>query len=461
MAYAVEARNLTFAYPLSEAGSYGEPVFRNLSFQVAEGSFCLLCGATGSGKTTLLSLMKPEIAPVGRMQGELEVRAEGTGFVFQHPEDQIVCDSVWHELAFGLENAGMEPNEMRRRVAEVAHYFGIEAWMHRRTAELSGGQMQLLNLASIMALRPRLLLLDEPTAQLDPHAQRLFVDLLARIHRDLGVTVIVSTHVPELYETCATDRLLLSELAPLAQAPALGVRKGADDAQPCVCVSDVHVRYGKQDPWVLRGADLNVYPGQVHAIVGGNGCGKSTLLRAIAGVLRPSRGKVTNLMMREQALLPQNPKMLFVCDTVADELHEWHERCGYGGEEERDMAQRFGLDGVLDRHPYDLSGGQLQHLALAKLLLCKPRLLLADEPAKGLDAHAQAHVVRTLRDLAAEGACVVLVTHDVDFARVVADRVSMLFDGQVVCTQSADRFFADNLIYTPHDQSRLFGAMQS
>ena len=476
---AIEARGFAFRYPESTA-SIGP-----LDWTVEEGAFQLLVGATGSGKTTLLSSCKPAIAPAGERAGalrafgrpvdELDAReaAATVGYVAQSPENQIVCDSVWHELAFGLENLGVEQDEMRRRVAEVAHFFGIEPWFRRSVAELSGGQKQMTTLAGTLAMQPRLLLLDEPTAQLDPVAEKNFLHALFRVNRELGITVVVATHAPEAMAEYATDTVELregtlircfepragvsafrrSESVPVAPASAQD-----DEAAYAVSLHDIHLRYARDADWVLRGCDLRVTAGSIHAVVGGNGCGKSTLLRAIARVVKPERGRVENCLAARQALLPQDPKTLFVCDTVAEELREWQANCGYDNAAIDGVLARFGLDARVSNHPYDLSGGQQQLLAFAKLLLTDPDLLLLDEPTKGLDAPSKLLVARTLCDLAQAGATVVLATHDLTFAALVADAATMLFDGEAVCTEPAAAFFSGNLFYRPTEDafSRLW-----
>lgn len=486
----IRADNFGFAYPILRDDASGvedeareqTPALSPISFCVREGAFCLLTGLTGCGKTTLLRSMKPELAPLGTYSGTLEVcgatlvsdgevtgslsnreSAQTIGFVMQDPDAQIVCDTVWHELAFGLENVGTDPDMMRRRVAEVAHFFGIAPWVERKTDQLSGGQKQLLNLAAVLALRPRLILLDEPTSQLDPAAKRQFIFMLARVQRELGLTVVVATHSPEEMEDFATQTIQILDIGEPAPLSAIKRPAIAATAQERKCVlraRDIYVRHNADDPWVLHGLDLDVQEGTIHAIVGGNGSGKTTLLRALAGDMKPRRGRVTNDWAHSQAFLPQDPKAVFVCDSVAEELREWQSRAGYTDDDIDTMKQRFGLQGMDDRHPYDLSGGQRQNLALAKLLLCKPRLLLLDEPTKGLDAQACAGVVRTLRTLAADGVTVVFATHDLDVAVACADWATLIFDGQAICTQSVPKFFEDNLIWRPHSTSRLYGALQ-
>lgn len=527
---AVRVEHFSFSYEGPDGAV--RSVLDDVSFEVEEGAFCVIVGATGCGKTTLLRSLKPELAPVGVAAGDIAVlgkplvrngapvserdggvsRVESAaqiGFVMQDPAMQIVCDTVWHELAFGLENLGTPQDEMRRRVAEVAHFFGIEPWVRRDTEGLSGGQKQIVNLAAVLALRPRVLLLDEPTAQLDPNALKRFLFLLARVNRELGITVVMATHAPEDvadYATCTIElgpvgelgsgERVREELRPRWQArreclaaaracaetargrrglraragragdadAAAGAPAAADAGAPTganapVEARGVFFRYRREAEWVLRGLDLAVVPGSAHAIVGGNGCGKSTLLKLLAQTEKPQRGTVANPYRAHQAYLPQDPKALLVCDSVIEELEEWRDRCGYGDAEVRAALARFGLAGFEGQHPYDLSGGQRQKLALAKLLLADPQLLFLDEPTKGLDPASCADAVRLVRALVDEGRTVVFVTHDLDFALAAADEVSMVFDGELACTEDVETFFRSNLVYRPNAASRLFGLL--
>lgn len=484
----IEASRFSFSYAPGQ--SQPRAVLSDVSFQVEEGEFCVLVGPTGCGKTTLLRSLKPELSPVGTRAGSISVMgfplleggepvpadrggidrktsAAAIGFVMQDPAMQIVCDTVWHELAFGLENVGTPQEEMRRRVAEVAHFFGIEPWVRQSTEHLSGGQMQLVNLAAVLALRPRLILLDEPTAQLDPNARKRFLFLLARVNRELGLTVVMATHAPEDVSEYATRRIDLGDIGELGSRddlceslrPRWAARRSVLKAQPALQAKEASFRYAREDAWVLRGLDVSVAAGSVHAIVGGNGSGKSTLLKLLAGVEKPQRGKIVNRLAASQAYLPQDPKALFVCDSVAEELAEWCCRCGYSETDEQVALERFGLADHALQHPYDLSGGQRQKLALAKLLLTDPQLMFLDEPTKGLDPASCAEEARLVRALADEGRTVVIVTHDLDFALAVADVVSMVFDGQLACTEPVESFFANNIVYRPNGRSRLFGAL--
>ncbi|MBE6470676.1 MAG: ATP-binding cassette domain-containing protein [Coriobacteriaceae bacterium] len=474
----IDVRDLSFAYLPDDGQSVGHRVLDGVSLQVEAGSFCVVTGPTGCGKSTLLRLLKPEIAPRGTLGGSIDVagaaivangeagtydpRAQAgvAAFVAQDPEAQIVCDTVRAELAFGLENLGVEPARMRRNIAEAVGFLGIEGWLDRRTADLSGGQKQLLNLAAALAMQPQVLLLDEPTAQLDPHARRRFLDALASVNAELGCTVVMSSHSPEHVGRIATQRFELGALAQPAPFDAtLRPKRGAASREAVVEAREVAFRYGRGDPWVVDDASIALHPGRVHALLGGNGCGKTTLLKLLAGVCKPQRGKVKAAAGLRRAYLPQDPKALFACDSVAEELHEWHVRFGYDADDEQQVADRFGLQDTLARHPYDLSGGQQQQLALAKLLLAKPEVLFLDEPTKGLDAASAAQVVRQISRLASEGVAIAVATHDVAFIRVAADAVSLVFDGAIACSLPVEEFFEGSLVYAPEDEARLYGAM--
>lgn len=526
---AIEVRGLSFTYPGAAA-----PVLDGLDWSVPQGAFALLVSGTGSGKSTLLSLLKPEIAPTGECSGGLRVlgeavadmdvcaSAERVGYVFQDPENQIVCETVWHEMAFGLENLGMPQDEMRRRVAETSYFFGLEDWLHRDTDTLSGGRKQLLSLAAVLALRPRVLLLDEPTSQLDPVAEKNFLHALFRVNRELGCTVVVATHQPRPmleYATCAyriegghvrevadmaslgRRELLFSDgvlgwgairrakngvfsrvggnLGPaepsrglssakndpeldkssgfVSQTTVLNAPEASSHADGGRILQKMHgataatlsggwFRYDRVAGWVLRGLDATFSAGAVHTVVGGNGCGKSTLLSVLARTAKLQRGRMVR-GAASAALLPQNPKALLVAETVRDELMEWASTCGYDEAAVRGQMERLGLDGLEARHPYDLSGGQRQLLALAKLLLIGPELLLLDEPTKGLDLASRRIIAHALRDHAKAGGTVIMATHDLDFAEQVAGDIAMMFDGEIACMEPPADFFADNVFY--------------
>ena len=517
-----EIRDLSFSY----ASAKGKLSLDKVSFAVERGEYIVLCGRSGSGKTTLLKQLKPVLAPAGKRGGEVlfngvpvrqlseRDQAAKIGYVMQNPDDQIVTDKVWHELAFGLESLGCDQKTMRSRVAEMACYFGIQDWFHRDVANLSGGQKQLLNLASIMAMQPEVLILDEPTSQLDPIAASDFLNTVRKINLELGTTVLITEHRLEdifphadravvmdeghviaddmprnigqlLYErsnpmftamptpvrvfygsgaegecplTVREGRTWLSGVFPDgAKEKSLPEEKNpVEDAEPALTMRELWFRYEKDSPDILRGVSAEVPKGSLYAIVGGNGAGKSTTLRAICGINRPYRGKTkvfgkpvekyksSELFSSCLAMLPQDPKSLFVKKTVREDLEEMNRNKGRVAE----IAELCQIVPLLDSHPYDLSGGEQQRAALAKVLLTEPRLLLLDEPTKGIDSFFKETFAGILAELKAKGITIVMVSHDVEFCARYADMVSMFFDGQILTTDTPRRFFGSNSFYT-------------
>lgn len=499
----IKTQNLTFTYP-----DCSSPALESISLSVNKGEFITVCGASGCGKSTLLRHLKPTLAPHGELDGdiffngtqlnELDNRtiASAIGFVGQNPELQIVTDKVYHELAFGLESLGYDNNTIRFRVAEVSSFFGIGDWFHKNTSELSGGQKQILNLASVMAMRPDVLLLDEPTSQLDPIAAQKFVDMLSRINRELGVTVILTEH--RLEETFAvSDKVAamdngkiivigtpeqvgrkLSELShpmfsamptplrvhfsvPNDELCPITVGEGKlwlenmdkkisidksekilperNDKETVIELSDVWFRYEKNTSDVLRGLNLNVSKGEFYAILGGNGAGKTTALSVIGSYLKPYRGKVK--VSGKVSALPQDPRTLFTRKTVSEELYEVNENVS-------DIIDLCDIGNILDKHPFDISGGEQQRVALAKVLLTNPDILLLDEPTKGFDARFKERFGSIIKSLTSNGVTVVAVSHDMEFCARWADRCAMFFDGRVVSEDVPYKFFSDNSFYT-------------
>lgn len=471
----ITATGLSFSYQQPHGKDPLPNVLDGVNLVVEEGAFCVITGPTGCGKSTLLRLLKPQLAPRGNCSGELMVdgvalirdksylrsgTSPSVAFVSQDPDAQIVCDTVRAELAFGLENQGIAPAEMTRRMAEASGFLGIDSWMSRQTAQLSGGEKQLLNVASALALQPRVLLLDEPTAQLDPYAQRRLLSALASINDELGITILVASHSPELMRPMATQLYPLQPLPALAQRKSVHIRQDAQAGETALSLQRVSFRYNQREAWIVDDATLSVSRGQVHALIGGNGSGKTTLMKLAAGILKPTRGHRTSGSLR-QAYLPQAPKSLFACDTVREELHEWHRKLGYSVQDEQRIASDFGLEPLFEQHPYDVSGGQQQKLALAKLLLGKPQVLFLDEPTKGLDAESAAALAAIICRIADDDAAVMLATHDTAFIQAVANTVSLVFDGSLACTLPTQEFFANSLVYRENAKSRLFGALQS
>ena len=518
----IKIQDLSFSYSTSN----GKQSLQDVSLSIKKGEYVVLCGRSGSGKTTLLRHLKPPLTPHGKKSGKIcfngtllenvsaHDQAAKIGYVMQDPDDQIVTDKVWHELAFGLESLGCDQKTMRARVAEMACYFGIQDWFHRDVAHLSGGQKQLLNLASVMAMQPEVLILDEPTAQLDPIAASDFLNTVRKINTELGTTVIITEHrledvfpyadravvmdggrviadgVPRsigklLYEqknpmfsamptpvrvfygtgsvgecplTVREGRTWLS--ASLPEPPAIvekpSTNTDEDLSQVALSLRDVWFRYEKKAPDVLRGVNAQVPTGSLYAIVGGNGVGKSTMLKAICGICRPYRGKIkvfgkainkyksADLFRVCIAMLPQDPKSLLSQKTVAEELAEMTSDKARIAE----IAEICRITELLESHPYDLSGGEQQRAALAKVLLTEPKLLLLDEPTKGMDSFFKESFANILTQLKARGITVVMVSHDVEFCARYADLVSMFFDGQVLTTDAPKRFFGNNSFYT-------------
>ena len=548
--------NLSFAYPDAATRALDD-----VNVEAGRGEYLCVCGKSGCGKTTLLRQLKSVLAPFGERSGlvlldgtpldevPLATQARRIGFVMQDPDAQIVTDKVWHELAFGLENIGCDQDALRLRVAEMASYFGIGDWFHRDVHELSGGQKQLLNLASVMAMQPDVLVCDEPTSQLDPIATTTFLDTVRRINRDLGVTVIMSEHRLEEVFAQADRVLVLDEgrvtaqgtprevaaalyatgddmtlalpspvrvfygvegdggemrngeepgvrrdkgtvlmchvfrdtlgpsLCPAEDAPLscpLTVREGrrwlaervladpparvamadegygADGHEVAVEIRDLWFRYEREAPDVLRGIDLRVPRGCLFALVGANGSGKSTLLKCLCGVLRPHRGKLR--ARGDVAMLPQDPANLFSKRSVRDELAEMLEDAEAAAADcegrNAATARDCRIEGLLDENPLDLSGGEQQRVALAKVLLTDPEILLLDEPTKGIDAFLKRELACLLHGLAKRGVTIVMVSHDVEFCARHADLAALLFDGTIVTSAGPRRLFSDSGFYT-------------
>jgi energy-coupling factor transport system ATP-binding protein len=514
--------NLSFSYPTAR----GKESLHDVSLTIHKGEYVVLCGKSGSGKTTLLRHLKSVLAPHGKKNGEIlfngipmqqvsqRDQSAKIGYVMQNPDDQIVTDKVWHELAFGLESLGVDQKTMRARVSEMACYFGIADWFHRDVANLSGGQKQLLNLASIMAMQPEVLILDEPTSQLDPIAASDFLNTVRKINIELGTTVIITEHrledifpyadraiVMDSGKVIADDtprkigKLLWEQGNDMFAAMPTPVRvfygaggegdcpltvregrnwlskafievpriaefsaKPMEDEieKPALSLKELWFRYEKDSPDILRGVSAEVPVGSLYAIVGGNGAGKSTTLKAICGICKPYRGSVkifgkpinkyksSELFGGCLAMLPQDPKSLFVKKTVREDLEEMTKNKTLINE----IAATCQIESLLGSHPYDLSGGEQQRAALAKVLLTQPKLLLLDEPTKGIDSFFKETLAIILCKLKEQGVTIVMVSHDVEFCAKYADQVSMFFDGQILTTDTPRRFFGANSFYT-------------
>lgn len=549
----------SFAYPdgNDESGrTYLPDALRDTELHVRQGEFVVILGRSGCGKTTLLRQLKPSVTPVGKKKGQIifdgkdicslddRMAASQIGFVWQDVNAQLVTDKVWHELAFGLESLGYDNGYVRRRVAEMGSFFGLGDIFHRKVMELSGGQKQLVNLASVMAMSPKVLVLDEPTSQLDPIAANDFINSLVRINRELGTTIIMTEHrledvlpvcnrsvvmengriiydgdvrgfaesvrskridrglylsmpasvqiymgleknsgkqlpltvpdarewlvdydrkfrenggapvVPEIQNRGADEGVNGSENQADNVAVDKGDKKrgavngqkdaGCREEHPVVCsLDEVSFRYERNTGDVLRQVSLDIYANEILMINGSNGCGKSTMLSLIANLYSPYSGKLRIAKNLRTGMLPQNPELLFTRRSVRDELIDANDR-----QQLAEIVRFCRLEELLDRHPYDLSGGEKQRLGLAKVLIADPDILLMDEPTKGLDNGFKMQLADMLRKLQKCGKTIVVVSHDIEFCAVAGDRVALLFDGEVAMVGDVRSYMSDNNFFT-------------
>ena len=528
---------LKFSYP-----NQLKKALNNINFSIDEGDFVLICGESGCGKSTLLRHLKPELSPHGQVSGDIyyysqkindyssKQLASEIGYVLQNPDSQIVTDKVWHELAFGLENMGLDTQTIRLRVAEMASFFGIQGWFRKNVNDLSGGQKQLLNLASIMAMQPKILILDEPTSQLDPIAAKDFIDTLVRINKELSTTIIMTEHnLEDIYSVC--DKVIVMEdgkvicndtnykvadilsgdknhkmfkslptpskiynqlngyLECASKSPLTvkDCRQWLNDSMDEVTITklddteteinidekdreiaielkDIYFQYNKISEPTIRDLSFKVYKGEIYSILGGNGTGKSTTLSLVARQRKPQRGKIfiNNIEMKKYnnkslyennlALLPQNPQSLFVFETVKEDLEEvlilQNKDREYIDKEVKRVSKLLDIEHLLEHHPYDLSGGELQRAGMAKVMLLNPKIILLDEPTKGLDAYCKEEIGKMLMKLRDMGVTIVVVSHDIEFSARYSDRCAMFFDGSIVSEGTPKEFFLGNNFYT-------------
>lgn len=527
-----EIKDLNFSYP-----DAGVPAIQKINFSIEQGEFMVICGKSGCGKTTLLRHFKTVMTPYGKREGEIlfegqpleeiSVRKQSAeiGYVLQSPDNQIVTDKVWHELAFGVENLGYDQQTIRLRVAEMASFFGIQNWFSKNVEELSGGQKQLLNLASVMAMQPKVLVLDEPTSQLDPIAASEFLSTIRKINLDLGITVIIIEHrLEEVFPMADkvlvledgkqtffdTPRMVGKELADhdlfLAMPSPVQIynktgqegvcpltvcegrnwleehykgqeeikeevkypekkRKNLSKKEAVISVKEVWFRYEKEGKDIVRDLSLQVKKGELFCILGGNGTGKSTTLSLLSGIHRPYRGKIflqgrdirkiseKELFHHFLGVLPQNPQSLFVGNTVEEDLWEMVNNLSplkrkEHKEKMEQVVEDTEIGHLLHMHPYDLSGGEQQRAALAKVLLLEPEILLLDEPTKGLDGFYKSKLAGIFKILQEKGITILMVSHDIEFCASYADTCAMFFDGAVVTACDSREFFTGNSFYT-------------
>lgn len=600
----IELKKLSFRYSGED-----KEVLSDIDLAIEEGGFYVICGASGSGKSTLLRQLKTSLQPVGQRSGrilyygrDLEEVSQYTqsakiGFVFQNPDTQIVTDKVWHELAFGLESIGMPQDMIRVRVAEMASYFGIQNWFYQSTDTLSGGQKQLLNLASVMVMHPKVLLLDEPVSQLDPIAAVDFMATIHKLHAEFGITVIMAehsleevaayvdevifmkegrliakgkmeelgnileTHDPSMEEiltvpmqiargyeklqkkkedtafttndripyTVALGQKWMAQRFPLAKQEEIkgfpftkqeetekfafakqeeaqrflgakqeeagrftSVKQKEKKSLPAknpkkqnrgkrsfdgkkipfaIQCTELCYHYPQADVDVVEHLSLFVEEGAIFALMGGNGSGKTTTLHLLGGLLKPQKGTIeffgrSLAKYKEKELrngilgvLPQDPTTLFVRKTVEEDLYEvledqkeQNQIKTFFGETKQEIWQNvialLGIEDLLKKHPYDLSGGEQQKAALAKVLLRQPAILLLDEPTKGLDAGSKKRLGELLVGLSQKKVTILMVSHDIEFCAKYATKTGLFFDGNIASMQDTKEFFVENHFYT-------------
>ncbi|MFC6206877.1 ABC transporter ATP-binding protein [Levilactobacillus tongjiangensis] len=522
MSELMSLKQVTFTYPAAN-----RPALDGVDLHIASDDFMVIVGATGSGKTTLLRQLKPELVPAGDLTGTVQYQgrsiqklsatesAQTIGVVAQDPVVQPVMATVIEELAFSLENVGVSASGMPGRIAEIANFLGLDQILHTPLQQLSGGQLQLVNLASVLVLHPAILLLDEPTAQLDPTTAQNFLNVLQQVHRELGITIVMSEHrldrilplanrlvimedgallaaesvatglrlmsqhdelasfvpaIPNFFVqqhltgnqlplTVATGRRMLSQQDVLfkLRSSTLSVKTfGA----PLLTVAGVSFHYDQQAP-TLRTIDITFATGIWVAILGKNGAGKSTLLSVLAGLRKPQHGKVrlgkqiiwkmkNSVLIRQVGLLSQHPIDQFTGLTVREELTAQSQ---LGNEPVNatavtDWLAKLQLTAVADQNVFDLSGGQQQLVGLGLALITRPRLLLLDEPTKGLDPATKQVVGRLLETYRAAGVTIVMASHDVEFSAQFATHGTFMFDGQLTPVQPARKFFTTNFMAT-------------
>ena len=510
-----EIKDLTFTYPDGR-----KPALSNINLNINEGEFVLVVGKSGCGKTTFIRHLKTVLRPYGNRTGQiffkgksiedmtLREQAKEIGFVFQSPDHQIVTDKVWHELAFGIENLGLDQSTIRLRVAEMASFFGISSWFDKNVEELSGGQKQILNLASVMAMQPDVLVLDEPTSQLDPIAASDFLNTVKKINRDLGVTVVMIEHRLEEAFPMADKVLVLEEGKALyydtprnvgtylkrnelnkampssvqiynstgqkGKCP-LTIREGrqylkenfrcgigerevkenvqshnSQNKEVAVEGKELWFTYDRFDKDVIKDLSFKVLRGELYAILGGNGTGKTTTLSLLSGLNKPYRGKIKykDKTRSKLGVLPQNPQTLFSFETVEEDLMFVVKEHKIQKDILEKVIDDTNIRHLLKMHPYDLSGGEQQRAALAKVLLTLPDILLLDEPTKGMDGFYKECLGEIFKKLSKEGKTIIMVSHDIEFCSQFADRCALFFNGTIITENEPRKFFTGNSFYT-------------
>jgi energy-coupling factor transport system ATP-binding protein len=509
----IKFENVTFKY-----SGANFPILENVNLTIPTGELALVVGKTGSGKSTLLGLINGLVPSFtgGDFSGNVSVNgrsikefpprdfADLVGVVRQDPRASFVTDLVEDELAYGMEQLGVSPSTMRRRVEEVLDLLGLEDLRNRSLATLSGGQRQRVAIASVLTTNPKVLVLDEPTSALDPSAAEEVLAAIQRLVHDLGLTVVLAEHRLERVVQYA-DRVIVvdrdaevyadrpaqvfanSQLAPpvveLGRAAGWSplpltvrdARKFADElrirlekskprtrvntpVKNLVNVQNLNFNYGNIR--ALRNIDLNISDGEIVALMGRNGSGKSTLLSQLVGLLEPTVGSVLidgknpnalqgKLLIESVGLVPQEPTDLLISDSVSKECISSDSDSGAIPGTTLNIFEQLTTDVSEDSHPRDLSEGEKLSLALAVVLAAKPPLILLDEPTRGLDYAAKRQLVSNLQKLGKKNHTVILATHDVELAAEVATRVILLADGEIVTDGPVNEVLSSSPMFSP------------
>lgn len=508
----LETKNLSFKY-LDNSFTLSD-----INFSLDKGDFCLVVGKTGCGKTTLLKLLKKEITPSGELKGLVKIDgfdlkdydSSKIVYMFQNPSRQIVSDKVYHEIVFGLEARGLEKGVIETKLAEIVNYLDINDLLEKHTMELSGGEAQLVSLASLLVLDPEVILLDEASSQLNPLTRKKFLEILKRINQDFGITIILVEHnLEDVLEF--TDKIIvldkgkmiyfglkeeainflasnkqyfafLPKTLQISKYLDLGSLLHLKDVKEAlknkykneinfsyeakvfekeiIKAEDLYYRYSKKEKDVLEKLSLTVYDNEILGLVGGNGVGKTTLLKNLAGIRSFYSGKIEienknirkykgNILYKNLiAYLPQDPLTLFLKRTVGEDLEYYVKSLDLDKALLEKLLVKFDLKPLLEMSPYDLSGGELQKAAFTKILLSKPKILFLDEPTKGMDFSLREELKEILMDLKAKGATIIIATHDLEFIASVADRVGIMFNGKVLSLTDSHSFFSNSNFYT-------------
>lgn len=582
----IEFKDFSFSYLNSDGSESQTKSLDSINLEIDYGDFVLLCGPSGCGKTTLLTNLKKELMPAGRRSGEIKFNgtriqdledlssACDIGYLFQNPDSQIVTDTVIQEIAFPLENIGLPTEEIRNRISEIVAFFGINDILHKNVNELSGGQKQLVNLCSLLVLRPEVLLLDEPMSQLDPIASYEFLSIVRRLNEEFSITVIMSEHkadsifpfidkavflkegkiefVDNAHNICSEviDDEIFENYLPVVtkiynslsvKHPSLiklntplSIREGRrclntihDDLikisdgtinsdnssstnthhtskkyhseeksgildkisfsrnkDALIRMNGIYFAYEKEN-LILKNVDFDLNDGDFVSLIGGNGVGKSTFLQLLVGILKPIKGKVKYKKGVRLAYVHQNPMIHFSKDNVREEFlesiiesnllnvnavdfsKESYEKLLKLSNEEfiesdilnslkfdnikfkfKELIEFFGISDLIDKHPYDCSGGEQQKIVIVKALLQNTDVLVLDEPTKGLDpisSKALAEILNSLRD---KGLTILMTSHDLDFVANNCKRCLMLFDKDIQIDDDPKVIFAENNFYT-------------